>query len=91
MLLATGFDEGENALGKKTAHVRLSAMRSPPPGHGMTQSAFGTIVSRFNPRYGGGGLIGVTGQIPTSTAPTMCPVRAGENPLKDIILFDYVP
>jgi hypothetical protein len=35
LLLATGFDHGEDALDKAAAMIGLRAMRSAPPDHGL--------------------------------------------------------
>ncbi|HVO68865.1 MAG TPA: hypothetical protein VMT24_02400 [Aggregatilineaceae bacterium] len=37
LLLATGFNDGEDTLNEKTAQVRLGAMRRAPPEDRMTQ------------------------------------------------------
>ncbi len=44
LLLATGFNHGEDALDKTTAMIGLRAMRGTPPNHRVTQGAFGTVV-----------------------------------------------
>ena len=52
-LLAAGFGDGQDALNKATARLRLSAVGDTAPDHGCAQSAFGAVVSRLNARMRG--------------------------------------
>jgi hypothetical protein len=52
LLLAASFNDGQDALNKSAAGIGLSAMRVAAPDDGMTQRAFGTVVSWFKTRDG---------------------------------------
>jgi hypothetical protein len=47
LLLATGFNHGQDTFDKAAASIRLSTMGITPPDNGMTQRAFGVVVGWF--------------------------------------------
>jgi hypothetical protein len=44
LLLAAGFNDGQDAFDKATTVVGLSAMRGAPPDNRVTQGALGAVV-----------------------------------------------
>jgi transposase InsO family protein len=52
LLLATGFNYGQDAFNKAAAALRLGTMGAMPPDNRVTQRAFGTIVGRLKAGYG---------------------------------------
>jgi hypothetical protein len=50
LLLATGFNDRQDAFHETTAQIGLGTMRWASPDHRMTQRAFGTVIGRLKPR-----------------------------------------
>ena len=52
LLLATGFNDGQDAFDKAAAAIRLSTMGVTSPDNRVTQRAFGAVVDRLKAGYG---------------------------------------
>jgi hypothetical protein len=50
LLLATGFNHGQDVLDKPAAIIGLGTMRGAAPNYGVTQRAFGTVVGGLKTR-----------------------------------------